>query len=177
VVRQPRRGYGYACLAGLAALRLAEPPPDAVVFLDADYSDHPAEMDRLVEPLAAGQADLAVGSRLAGRLLPGAMFWHARLGNRLLAWLVRRFTGCPVTDIGPFRAVTWTCLNALTLREGRYGWTLEMMLKAASRGCRLVEVPVSYRPRLGRSKVSGSPSASLMAALVMLTTIARYARG
>jgi glycosyltransferase involved in cell wall biosynthesis len=175
VVRQPRRGYGFACLAGLAALR-ADDPPEAVVFLDGDHSDFPAEMDRLVAPLAAGRADLAIGSRLAGRLQPGAMLWHARLGNRLLAWLVRRITGCRVTDIGPFRAVTWACLNSLELREGRYGWTLEMMLKAAGQGYRLVEAPVSYRPRLGCSKVSGSPSASLAAALVMLATVARYAR-
>ena len=173
VVLEPRRGYGYACLAGLAALHA----PDIVVFLDGDYSDYPAEMERLVAPISAGQADLVIGSRLVGKMLPGAMLWHAYLGNRLLSWLVRFFTGCQVTDIGPFRAITWDCLSALGLKEGRYGWTLEMMLKAAKRGYRMREVPVSYRPRLGRSKVSGSWSVSLKASLVMLATVFRYARG
>jgi glycosyltransferase involved in cell wall biosynthesis len=176
VVREPRRGYGHACLAGLAALRAGTPAPNAVVFLDGDYSDYPREMGRLLAPIAAGRADLVIGSRLAGRLGEGAMRWHARVGNRLLSWMVRRVTGSRVTDIGPFRAITWQCLNALGLKEGRYGWTLEMMLKAANRGYRLVEVPVSYRPRLGRSKVSGSASVSLAAALVMLLTVAHYAR-
>jgi glycosyltransferase involved in cell wall biosynthesis len=172
VVLEERRGYGYACLAGLAALDA----PDVVVFLDGDYSDYPAEMIGLVQPICAGQADLVIGSRMAGRRLPGSMLWHAILGNRILAWLIRRITGCQVTDIGPFRAVTWECLQALDLKEGRYGWTLEMMLKAANQSYRMVEAPVSYRPRLGRSKVSGSPVASLKASLVMLATVARYAR-
>lgn len=171
VVREARRGYGYACLAGLAVLRA----PDIVVFLDGDYSDYPAEIAHLVAPILAGQADLVIGSRLAGRMQPGAMLWHAYLGNLLLSWLVRRVTGCQVTDIGPFRAVTWDCLKALGLKEGRYGWTLEMMLKAANRGCRMLEVPVSYRPRLGKSKVSGSWRVSLKAGLVMLATVVHYA--
>jgi glycosyltransferase involved in cell wall biosynthesis len=171
VVREEQRGYGFACLAGLAALHA----PDVVVFLDGDYSDYPAEMECLLAPISAGQADLVVGSRLAGTMVPGAMLWHAYLGNRLLAWMVRAVTGFQVTDIGPFRAITWRCLNALEMKEGRYGWTLEMMLKAAHRGYRMLEVPVSYRPRLGRSKVSGSPVVSLKASLVMLATVARYA--
>lgn len=171
VVIEIRRGYGYACLAGIEALNAA----DVVVFLDGDYSDYPVEMGRLIAPISAGQADLVIGSRLAGKLEPGAMLWHAYLGNRLLSWLVRRITGCQVTDIGPFRAISWDCLNALGMKEGRYGWTLEMMLKAANHGFRIVEVPVSYRPRLGRSKVSGSFSASLKASFVMLTTVVRYA--
>jgi glycosyltransferase involved in cell wall biosynthesis len=171
VVHAALRGYGYACLAGLAALQV----PDVVVFLDGDYSDYPAEMGKLLMPISAQQADLVIGSRLAGEMVPGAMLWHAYLGNRLLAWMVRMLTGCRVTDIGPFRAITWRCLNALEMKEGRYGWTLEMMLKAARRGYRMLEVPVSYRPRLGRSKVSGSPVVSLKASLVMLATVVRYA--
>jgi glycosyltransferase involved in cell wall biosynthesis len=171
VVHEARRGYGYACLAGLAALHT----PDVVVFLDGDYSDYPAEMGHLLAPISAGQADLVIGSRLAGKMAPGAMLWHAYLGNRLLAWMVRTLTGCQVTDIGPFRAIIWRCLSALEMKEGRYGWTLEMMLKAAQRGYRMLEMPVSYRPRLGRSKVSGSPVVSLKASLVMLATVARYA--
>jgi glycosyltransferase involved in cell wall biosynthesis len=171
VVREAQRGYGYACLTGLAALQA----PEVVVFLDGDYSDYPVEMGKLLAPISTRQADLVIGSRLAGELAPGAMLWHAYLGNRLLAWMVQMVTGCRVTDIGPFRAITWRCLNALEMKEGRYGWTLEMMLKAAHRGYRMLEVPVSYRPRLGRSKVSGSPVVSLKASLVMLATVARYA--
>lgn len=173
VVREEHRGYGYACLAGIAALHA----PDVVVFLDGDYSDYPAEIEHLIVPITAGQADLVIGSRLAGKLQPGAILWHAQLGNRLFSWMIRERTGCQVTDIGPFRAITWDCLNALELKEGRYGWTIEMMLKAANRGFRMVEVPVSYRPRLGQSKVSGSLSASLKASLVMLATVVRYASG
>lgn len=172
VVFQPKRGYGYACLAGLAVLENT----DVVVFLDGDYSDYPAEMDRLVVPIVANQADLVIGSRLAGQMQKGAMLWHAQLGNHLLSWLVRHITGCPISDIGPFRAITWDAVNNLGLSEGRYGWTLEMMFKAVHKGYRMVEAPVSYRPRLGKSKVSGSVQASLKASLVMLTTVARYAR-
>lgn len=172
VVAEAQQGYGYACLAGMAASQ----SPDVVVFLDGDYSDYPAEMERLVAPINTGQADLVIGSRLAGQMQPGAMLWHAYLGNRLLSWMVSRIADCHVTDIGPFRAITWQCLTALDMKEGRYGWTLEMMLKAAAQGYRMVEVPVSYRPRLGQSKVSGRLGASIKASLIMLATVARYAR-
>lgn len=172
VVFQPKRGYGYACLAGLAVLEHT----DVVVFLDGDYSDYPAEMERLVAPIMANQADLVIGSRLAGQMQEGAMLWHAYLGNCILSWFVRLITGCQVSDIGPFRAITWEAMNNLSLTEGRYGWTLEMMFKTVHKGYRMMEVPVSYRPRLGKSKVSGSLQASLKASLVMLATVARYAR-
>jgi glycosyltransferase involved in cell wall biosynthesis len=181
VVYENRRGYGYACLAGIAVLERSgageqrPDPPQVVVFLDGDYSDYPGEMEQVVAPIRSGLADLVIGSRLAGQMQPGAMLWHARLGNRLLSFLVRRLTGAQVSDIGPFRAIRWECLQALNMEEGRYGWTLEMMLKAARRGYRMLETPVSYRPRLGRSKVSGSVTSSLKAAVVMLWTVARYA--
>ena len=171
VVHEPRRGYGYACLKGIEALRA----PDIVVFLDGDHSDYPGEMDQLVAPIIGGHADLVVGSRLAKTIPPGAMLPHAWFGNVLLSWLVRKATGCAVTDIGPFRAIRYDCLQALEMCEGKFGWTLEMMLKAARRGYRMVEVPVSYRPRLGHSKVSGSVAASLRASVVMLATVAKYA--
>ncbi len=171
VVCEPRRGYGYACLAGIAALNR----PDVVVFMDGDHGDYPGEMIRLVSPIFDRRADFVIGSRLAGRLQAGAMLPHARFGNILLSSLVRLATGCRVTDIGPFRALTYDCLRALEMCEGKFGWTLEMMLKAPRHGYRMMEVPVSYRPRLGRSKVSGSPAASLQASAVMLWTVAKYA--
>ncbi len=170
VVCEPHRGYGFACQAGIAALD----QPDIVVFLDGDHSDFPAEMISLASPIASNQADLVIGSRLAGKMLPGSMLWHARLGNRLFSWIFSQLTGRRLTDIGPFRAIRWECLNSLHLVERRYGWTLEMMLKASRQGYRIVEVPVSYRPRIGKSKVSGSPLASVRAAAAMLATIMRY---
>ncbi len=175
VVFEPQKGYGYACLAGLA--KAAELNcVDVVVFLDGDYSDYPEEMDSLLRPIRAGQADLVIGSRLAGRMEPGAMLWHAYVGNRLLSWMIRLITRCQISDIGPFRAITWEAIENLVLTEGRYGWTLEMMLRTYHKGYRMVEVPVSYRPRLGKSKVSGSITSSLKASIVMLKTVARYAK-
>jgi glycosyltransferase involved in cell wall biosynthesis len=173
VVKETRHGYGYACLAGIQQLSQGKEPA-IVVFLDGDYSDFPAEMGCLIAPIQAGTADMVIGSRLRGHMQRGAMLWHAYLGNRLLSALFTYLSGVKVTDIGPFRAMRWDCLKNLTLQESRYGWTLEMMLKAVHCGARLIEVPVSYRPRLGKSKVSGSPVASLKAAWVMLFTLVRY---
>ena len=107
VIQQPIRGYGYACLVGAASVK----NPDILVFLDGDFSDHPAEMSLLVNPIANGQADLVIGSRLKGNMAPGSMYWHARLGNVLLAWIVSHLTACQITDIGPFRAISWECLK------------------------------------------------------------------
>lgn len=173
VVQEPRRGYGHACRAGLAAL--AATPPEIVVFLDADHSDYPGDMPRLVEPIAAGRADLVVGSRLLGQRRPGALPAHALWGNRLATWLMRRRTGVAFTDLGPFRAIRWTALAGLGMREMTFGWTIEMQLRAARRGLRCVEVPVGYRPRIGASKISGTVVGSLRAGARILWTVLRAA--
>jgi glycosyltransferase involved in cell wall biosynthesis len=167
VVVEPRRGYGRACLTGLAAAD----SPDTVVFLDGDYSDRPRELDRLIEPIREGRADIVLGSRLAGSLAPGAMPWHAVLGNRLAATLVRWLYRVRLTDLGPFRAVRTEVLRALDLREMTYGWAVELVARGALRGYRVMEVPVSYHPRIGVSKISGTLRGSLGAAWCILTGI------
>ena len=170
VLREPRRGYGRACLTGLAAVN----SPDVVVFLDGDYSDRPAEMSLLLEPLRNGSADMVIGSRLAGARTAGAMPWHAVLGNRLAAGLIALFGGLSLTDLGPFRAVRYEALIGLGLCESTYGWPVEMIVKGARRGLRIVEVPVSYHPRLGSSKISGTFRGSVGAAWGILSAIAKY---
>jgi glycosyltransferase involved in cell wall biosynthesis len=170
VLHEPRRGYGRACLTGLAAVNA----PDVVVFLDGDYSDRPAEMARLLEPLREGVADIVIGSRLAGQRVAGSMPWHAVLGNRLAARLIGLFTGVQLTDLGPFRAARYQALVVLGLRESTYGWPVEMIVKGARRGLRISEVPVSYHPRIGSSKISGTLRGSIGAAWGILSAILKY---
>ena len=170
VILEPRRGYGRACLTGLAAADA----PDTVVFLDGDYSDRPRELGRLIEPIREGAADVVLGSRLAGGLEPGAMPWHAVFGNRLAAALIRRLYGISLTDLGPFRAARYEVLRALDLREMTYGWAVELVTRGAMRGYRVVEVPVSYHPRIGVSKISGTLRGSIGAAWCILAGIVKH---
>jgi glycosyltransferase involved in cell wall biosynthesis len=171
VVREPRRGYGQACLAGIAAA----PEADVYAFLDGDHSDYPEQLPALLAPILAGEADLVVGSRRLGRRAPGAHPWHAVLGTRLCVALMNRLIGTEATDLGPFRAITAPALRRLDMRERSFGWTVEMQVKARRRGLRVREVPVDYRPRIGRSKVSGTLSGSVRAGAGILGTIARHA--
>jgi len=177
VVHEPRRGYGSACLAGIAWLRGLPAPPEVVVFLDADYSDHPEELPDLVTPIARDEADLVVGSRVLGRREPGALLPQARAGNRLASVLIRLLYGLPVTDLGPFRAIRWECLEALGMRDPDFGWTAEMQVKAARSGLRYLEIPVSYRRRLGRSKITGTVSGTVRAGYKILVTVLRHCPG
>lgn len=170
VIREPRRGYGRACLTGLAQAS----SPDIVVFLDGDYSDRPAELPLLLAPIAEGRADITLGSRLAAPSTPAALFWHAALGNRLAAWLITLLYGQKITDLGPFRAGRADVLRALKLEETTYGWAVEMILKGALHGFRIVEVPVSYYPRIGQSKISGTVAGTLGAAWFIFSRIFRY---
>ena len=172
VVGEARRGYGYACAAGVAATQA-----DILVFLDADLSDFPEEMAALVAPIQSGQADLVLGSRfLSGVLAPGVMPLPQRFGNWLASRLMRRLYGLPVTDLSPFRAVRRDVLLTLDMREMTYGWPTEMMVKAARRGYRLTEMAVRYRARYaGRSKVSGTVRGTVLAAYYILGTTLRYA--
>lgn len=171
VVFEPRRGYGQACLAGIAAA----PDADILVFLDADHSDFPAQLPDVLAPVLAGEADLVIGSRVLGRRAPGAQPWHAVLGTRLCVALMNLFIGTRATDLGPFRAIAASALRRLEMRDRTFGWTVEMQVKAARQGLRVREVPVDYRPRLGRSKVSGTLSGSVLAGAKILGTIARHA--
>lgn len=174
VVIEPRRGYGRACLTGVETLAAKATPPEAVVFLDADHSDHAEEIEALLRPIAEHRADLVVGSRVLGRRQPGALLPQARFGNLLASWLIRRLYGLVVTDLGPFRAVRFETLLALGMSDPDFGWTVEMQVKAARAGVRYLEVPVSYRVRVGVSKISGSVSGSLRAGRKILLTIFRH---
>jgi glycosyltransferase involved in cell wall biosynthesis len=252
VVSEPRRGYGSACLAGLAALdRLLEPSADRMlaveteadgegglgslphrvedvpignppplrgragwgvidsanadstadsrdgdttmspesdpsvggvdtddpilVFLDADFSDDPAELPNLVEPIRRGEAELVIGSRALGRREPGSMPLHSMEGNRVVCWLVSRLFRIPCTDLGPFRAIRRRTLARLGMTDRDFGWTIEMQIRAARAGLAVVEVPVRYRRRIGRSKISGTIVGSVRAGFKILWTLARHA--
>jgi len=167
VVHEPRRGYGHACAAGVAAAQ-----GDVVLFLDADGADDPVQIPNLLAPILDEQADMVLGSRLTGTIAPGAMPWHQRFGNWLAAWLIRRLYGLPLTDLSPFRAVSRELLLELEMEEMTYGWPTEMIVKAARRGWRVVETPVRYRPRLGgRSKISGTVRGTALATYHILRTI------
>lgn len=171
VVSEPERGYGAACQAGIRALT----NPDIVVFMDGDYSDDPGEMCTLVAPIAADTADLVVGSRVKGASQAGALTPHQRFGNWLSCKLIRLLWGAEYSDLGPFRAIDHGALVRLAMTDRGFGWTVEMQIKAAAHGLRLLEVPVSYKRRIGVSKISGTIRGSLTAGLVILGTIARYA--
>jgi glycosyltransferase involved in cell wall biosynthesis len=170
VVQEPRRGYGRACLTGLATAN----SPDVVVFLDGDYSDRPSELPILLAPIIEGRADITLGSRLHARRSAGALPWHQAFGNHLAASLIRLLYGLKITDLGPFRAGRADVLRALALEETTYGWAVEMILKAAQAGFRVVEVPVSYYPRIGKSKISGTLKGTVGAAWFILSLIVRY---
>lgn len=176
VVAARRRGYGSACLAALDYLRQNQ-PPDFVVFVDADYSDHPEELPRLVAPLLAGEADVVIGSRILGRRERGALLPQARAGNLVACALIRLLYGHRYTDLGPFRAASWQALGRLGMSDPDFGWTAEMQVKALRRGLRVTEVPVSYRRRVGVSKITGTISGTVRAGYKILWTVLRHSMG
>lgn len=172
VVTERRRGYGAACLAGIAAL--ASAPPEVVVFLDADYSDQPEELPTLVDPILAGDYDFVLGSRLMGNRERGAMPPQSVWGNRLACFLMWLRFRVRYTDLGPFRAIGYQQLQSLGMVDENFGWTIEMQIKATQAGLRIKEVPVSYRRRIGVSKISGTISGTFRAGTKILWTVARY---
>lgn len=170
VVREPRRGYGAACLAGIAALR----EPEAVAFLDADYSDDPSLVSALVRPVLEGKADLVIGSRMLGEREPGALPPHSLFGNWLAGMILTHLYGQPTTDLGPLRAIRYSTLQRLRMQDRGYGWTMEMQAKAARLRARTMEMAVPYRKRIGRSRITGSLRASIQAGVVILGTAFRF---
>ena len=170
VIQEPRRGYGRACLTGLARAN----SPDIVVFLDGDYSDRPSELPVLLGPILQGDADITLGSRLGQQRIPAGLPWHQAFGNRLAAGLIRLLYGLEITDLGPFRAGRADSLHALALEETTYGWAVEMILKGALSGFRVVEVPVTYYPRIGKSKIGGTLKGTVGAAWFILSLMVRY---
>ena len=170
VIQEPCRGYGRACLTGLANAQ----NPDVVVFLDGDYSDRPSELPILLAPIIEGRADITLGARLGDKSNPGALPWHQAFGNRLAAGLIRLLYGVKISDLGPFRAARAEVLRDLALEEATYGWAVEMIVKGAIAGFRIVEVPVSYYPRIGKSKISGTLKGTVGAGWFILSRIVRY---
>ena len=171
VIREPRRGYGRACATGVEHAN-----GEILIFLDADGADDPAEIQVLAAPIQAGEADMVLGSRLAGELETNAMPWQQFFGNRLSAWLIRLLYRIPVTDLSPFRAVRKSKLMDLGMTEMTYGWPTEMIVKAARQGWRMREIPVRYRSRYGgSSKISGTLRGTVLATYYIISTILRYA--
>jgi hypothetical protein len=150
-------------------------PPSVVLFLDGDYSDHPDEAGLLLEPILSGEADFVVGSRLTGHAEPGSLLPQAKLGNRFACGVMRLLYGFRFTDLGPFRAIRFNELLGLDLQEMTYGWTVEMQIKAVKAGLRCREVPVSYRKRVGKSKVTGTVKGTVKASVRILRVLARHA--
>ncbi|MEQ1697477.1 MAG: glycosyltransferase family 2 protein [Hyphomicrobiaceae bacterium] len=169
VVNEPVRGYGRACLTALAAM----PPVDVIVFLDGDASDVPGEMGLLLAPIAEGRAEMVIGSRTAGVRERGSLTPQQVFGNALACWLIRLLWGQRFSDLGPFRAVRWKALQRMAMADKDYGWTVEMQVRAAKLGLAVVEVPVSYRRRVGVSKVSGTIRGVIGAGTKILYVIGR----
>jgi len=178
VVSEPRRGYGSACLKGLATIAVSveqgKPAPQVVVFVDGDYSDSAAMLPQLVQPIADGTADFVLGSRLLGEREPGAMPPQSIFGNWLACSLMRLLFGIRYTDLGPFRAIGYQSLLRMRMSDPNFGWTVEMQIKAAQLHLRTMEIPVPYRRRIGQSKISGTVSGSIRAGWKILYLIAKY---
>lgn len=174
VLHETIAGYGRACLKGIQYLRQSEHKPDIVVFLDADHSDYPEEIESVIKPILHLQADMVIGSRALGNKERGSMTRQQIFGNWLATRLLKLFYGVKFTDLGPFRAITYSKLIELNMQDKTYGWTVEMQLKAAKNGLRCVEVPVRYRKRIGFSKISGTVKGTVMAGYKILYTIFKY---
>ena len=175
VAQCPTPGYGAACLAGMAYLR--QDPPDILVFLDGDRSDHPRFMPSLVDPIVADEQDMVLGSRVLGTAEKGSLNGTQRFGNWLSTFLMRLCWGIRYTDLGPFRAIRWTQLEAIGMTDTNFGWTIEMQIRAHLAGLRTTEVPVDYRNRIGVSKISGTISGCFKAGTKILYTIFKYRMG
>ena len=171
LVHQPIRGYGNACLKGMEYIAKNPTPPDIVVFLDADYSDYPEEMHQLIAPIVNDKMDLVIGSRALGEMEAGSMTPQQIFGNWLATNLIRFFYQYEFTDLGPFRAMRYDRLLAIDMQDKTYGWTVEMQVKAAKMKMKCIEIPVTYRKRIGFSKVSGTVKGTILAGHKILWTI------
>jgi glycosyltransferase involved in cell wall biosynthesis len=174
VLDERRQGYGWACLKGIEYLKQQPISPDVVVFLDADYSDYPAEMVEVVRPILEKNYDMVIGSRALGIREKGSMTPQQLFGNWLATNLIKLLYGVTYTDLGPFRAIKYEKLLAIAMQDTTYGWTVEMQLKAAKLKLNVCEVPVNYRARIGFSKISGTIKGTLLAGYKILSWIFKY---
>lgn len=172
VVSEPRRGYGFACAAGVVSAK----DSDILVFMDGDHSFAPSDIPSLITPIIENRADMVIGSRVLGSIEPGSMFPQQRFGNWLVARLTNLIYGLSITDLGPFRAIRRSFLMELDMQEMTYGWPVEMIVKSARKSLRILEVPVSYRNRrFGESKVSGTIQGTILAGWHILKVAFHYA--
>ena len=174
VLVERKKGYGNACLKGLKYIEGLKEKPDIIVFLDADYSDFPGEMNKVVEPIIKDNFDMVIGSRALGKKEKGSMTIPQVFGNWLATNLIQLFYGVRFTDLGPFRAIRYKQLQELNMRDPTYGWTVEMQVKAAKHRLLSTEVPVNYRKRIGVSKVSGTIKGTFLAGYKIIWTIIKY---
>jgi glycosyltransferase involved in cell wall biosynthesis len=174
VVNQPQRGYGNACLAGMDFVAKTTIKPDIIVFLDGDYSDYPEELLLLIAPIIEGKAEMVIGSRALGAREAGSMTPQQVFGNWLATRMIRLFFSYTFTDLGPFRAIRYDSLLKIGMVDRNYGWTVEMQVKAAKLKMACTEIPVTYRRRIGVSKVSGTVKGTILAGYKIILTIFRY---
>jgi len=174
VLDEPRQGYGYACLKGIDYLKNKTDQPDIIVFMDADYSDHPEELPLVVAPIIEQNMDMVIGSRALGVREKKSMMPQQLFGNWLATRLIRLFYGAKFTDLGPFRALKFEKLLELNMQDTTYGWTVEMQVKAAKRKYQFCEVAVNYRERIGVSKVTGTVKGTILAGYKIIFTIFKY---
>ena len=174
VLKEPKRGYGWACLKAIDHLSKSNLKPDIVVFIDADYSDYPTELVKLVDPIINGAADMVIGSRNLGVKEPGSMMPQQIFGNWLATKLISYLYGTDYTDLGPFRAIKYEALMQLKMDDKTYGWTVEMQIKAIKNKLNIQEIAVNYRKRIGISKVSGTFKGTVLAGYKIISTIIKY---
>jgi glycosyltransferase involved in cell wall biosynthesis len=174
ILKEPKKGYGYACLKGMEYISKQNIKPDIIVFLDGDYSDYPEELTKIVKPIIEENIDFVIGSRIKRLREKGSMTPQQVFGNWLATFLMKLFFGAKFTDLGPFRAITYDKLLALKMEDKTYGWTVEMQLKAIKQKLNYIEVPVTYRNRIGVSKVSGTVKGSIFAGVKILAWIFKY---
>ncbi len=171
VLREDRKGYGYSCLKGMNYISKKVKKNDIIVFLDGDYSDFPAEIELLIYPIISSGFDMVIGSRVLGVRQKGSMLFQQIAGNWLATELIKLFFNAHFTDLGPFRAITWNALQQINMKDKTFGWTVEMQVKAAKLKLKFTEIPVSYRKRIGVSKVSGTIKGTILAGYKILLTI------
>lgn len=174
VLDQPIQGYGNACLKGIEYIKLLNPLPEIVVFIDADYSDHPDELPLLVKPIIDNGYDMVIGSRALGQKESGSMTPQQIFGNWLATKMIKILYGFIYTDLGPFRAIKYDALMTIDMQDKTYGWTVEMQLKAVKLNMKISEVAVNYRKRIGFSKISGTVKGTVMAGYKIIVTILKY---